>query len=47
MTAFYEQLHAGLGDGAKALREAMSRVRAAERWRHPYFWGAFTYIGTW
>lgn len=47
MTAFYEELLAGPGDGAKALREAMSRVRAVEKWRHPYFWGAFTYIGAW
>jgi hypothetical protein len=47
MTAFYEELLAGPGDGAKALREAMSRVRAVEKWRHPYFWGAFIYIGAW
>jgi tetratricopeptide (TPR) repeat protein len=47
MTAFYEQLLAEPGNGAKALREAMSRVRAVEEWRHPYFWGAFAYIGAW
>ncbi len=47
MTGFYEQLLAEPANGAKALREAMSRVRAVEKWRHPYFWGAFTYIGAW
>jgi tetratricopeptide (TPR) repeat protein len=47
MTAFYEQLLAGPGNGAKALGEAIRQVRAVEKWRHPYFWGAFTYIGTW
>jgi CHAT domain-containing protein len=47
MAAFYRQLLASPGDGAKALREAMTQVRAAEQWRHPYFWCAFTYIGAW
>jgi hypothetical protein len=47
MTTFYEQLLEEPGNGAKALREAMSRVRAAEKWCHPYFWAAFIYIGAW
>jgi CHAT domain-containing protein len=46
MTAFYEQLLAGQ-PAPEALRRARVALRAEDggRYRDPYYWGAFVYIG--
>ena len=44
MTAFYEDLAAGRSR-SKALHLAQERVRADTKYKHPYYWGAFTLYG--
>jgi tetratricopeptide (TPR) repeat protein len=44
MAKLYERWKAGTPT-ARALREAQEHVRADPRWRHPYYWGAWTLWG--
>jgi CHAT domain-containing protein len=32
-------------DHAAALHEAKRWVRKQEKWKHPYYWGAFVLVG--
>jgi CHAT domain-containing protein/Tfp pilus assembly protein PilF len=43
MHSFYSQLRNG--DKATALAKAQREMRARGRYRHPYYWGAFTLVG--
>jgi len=45
MEAFYRRLRAGMST-VEALRQAQLEIlRSGEKWRHPYFWAAFTLTG--
>jgi CHAT domain-containing protein len=46
MKSFYEGRRAGV-DKAQALSQAMTQIREQEKWRHPYYWGAFVLMGDW
>ena len=46
MGAFYRALFEGATPAA-ALAEARASLRASRRYRHPYYWSAFTLHGDW
>jgi tetratricopeptide (TPR) repeat protein len=46
MRTFYDARRAGV-DKAQALSKAMATVQAQENWHHPYYWGAFVFVGYW
>ncbi|MBL8220015.1 MAG: CHAT domain-containing protein [Bryobacterales bacterium] len=45
MAAFYRELLKRRSTPAAALRQAQLSLRAQSRWRNPYFWAGFIYIG--
>jgi CHAT domain-containing protein len=46
MSGFYSARKLGL-DKASALTQAMSQVRAQQKWSHPFYWDAFVMMGDW
>ena len=44
MTKFYERWKAG-APTATALTEAQAFVKSQEKWKHPYFWAAWSLWG--
>jgi len=46
MSGFYSARKLGL-DKASALTQAMSQVRAQQKWSHPFSWDAFVMMGDW
>lgn len=47
MTIFYRNLLQAQMTPARALSAAQSELQQQERWRSPYYWGAFTLQGDW
>jgi CHAT domain-containing protein len=47
MERFYGHLFREGSRPAAALRKAQLEIAAQRRWRHPFYWGAFTMLGDW
>ena len=47
MSRFYQEMLAKGLNPAAALRKAQLHVMDQRRWRHPYYWAAFTLQGEW
>jgi len=47
MKAFYEARRSDEVDNAQALSQAMTQIQEQEKWQHPYYWGAFVFMGDW
>jgi CHAT domain-containing protein/tetratricopeptide (TPR) repeat protein len=47
MAAFYRMLFVQRRPAAEALRGAQLHMQKHPRWRHPYYWAAFTLQGEW
>lgn len=47
MRAFYTTWKERGADKAVALRQAMTQIQHDPRWSHPYYWGAFVFVGDW
>lgn len=45
MSNFYTEWYKNGSDKPSALRYAMLKTRTQDRWKHTYYWGAFTLIG--
>ncbi|HLV81632.1 MAG TPA: CHAT domain-containing protein, partial [Chthonomonadaceae bacterium] len=46
MTAFYQALKEGKSKDV-ALQQAIKKLSRHGKWRHPFFWSAFSLVGDW